>query len=83
MQHEISYEHCGVYRCHAQPLNLRASAVFVLINYNRELKIINAFTVGEDSVFALTVDTRAKAIIDKEINFAKMDFFISSPIVLL
>ena len=39
MQHGISYEHCGVYRCHAQPLNLRASAVFVLINYNRELKL--------------------------------------------
>ena len=26
--------------CYAQPANLRTSTVFVLINYNRELKII-------------------------------------------
>ena len=36
--------------CYAQPANLRTSTVFVLINYNRELKV-NEFIVSLSEFF--------------------------------
>ena len=51
--------------CYAQPANLRTSTVFVLINYNRELKINLDKFVGKSYMI-----TKDKDVAGKEIDTA-------------
>ena len=67
--------------CYAQPANLRTSTVFVLINYNRELKLIGPFhpTLNGPSRPTLTPLTSLSIVVEKyiEIYGHNIIFYIS------